>query len=577
MDCLAAGARHSLSLCQKGKQPLPEYSVKYTPAIKAGTQASLLHQHRRACNKSYGASSFTPPLDASSSSCPKRVNASKAPEDQVRSSSSLNITNRKQNGRASSANLTNRNPNNVDSMSKLTSSSSNEHVSSIAKPRSNNFKENGNAKLTNDRKDEKDGAHISRSCPDQKTSGAFKPRQINDENGGASSSTPDEAFLSSGPIVEMHSHVSGNNGSPVFNNPDPSPSHFLASKNIIEFIIRFPGWADALKESGMPQRQQRGFYSHEDWLRHRSSLRYVRHVLSSVSSRVIVSLVPPVFTFTAGAVGVAAYNTAVKFSLFPSYFPLLHAASLPYELTAPALALLLVFRTDASYSRYDEARKTWTSVISTTKDLARHCAQFIKSSQDVAIKSSLLSYIMAFPISLKCHLIHGSDTRKDLQDLLQDEDLAFVLASHHRPNCLIQLMSQSLGLVHLENTERVLLENHITQYTSSVSVCERLIRTPIPLSYTRLTSRFLVLWHMSLPIVLWDSCNWLVVPATFFSAATLFCIEEVGVLIEEPFPMLALDKIIGVAHDNIREMMKRQQETDYFLSGKRSHQTTNAE
>lgn len=393
MDCLAAGARHSLSLCQKGKQPLLDYSVNCTPAIKAGTQASLLHQHRRACNKSYGASSFTPPLDAdrlSSSSRPKRANASKSPEDQVRSSSSLNMSNRKQNGRASSANLTNRNPNNVDSMSKLTSSSSNEHVSSIAKPRSNNFKENGN-----------DGAHISRSCPDRKTSEAFKPRQINDENGGASSSTPDEAFLSSGPIVEMHSHVSGNNGSPVFNNPNASPSHLLASKNIIEFIIRFPGWADALKESGMPQRQQRGFYSHEDWLRHRSSLRYVRHVLSSVSSRVIVSLVPPVFTFTAGAIGVAAYNTALKFSLFPSYFPLLHAASLPYELTAPALALLLVFRTDASYSRYDEARKTWTSVISTTKDLARHCAQFIKSSQDVALKSSLLSYIMAFPISLK--------------------------------------------------------------------------------------------------------------------------------------------------------------------------------
>eukprot|EP00250_Pteridium_aquilinum_P017968 c23872_g1_i2 orf=403-834(+) len=131
-------------------------------------------------------------------------------------------------------------------------------------------------------------------------------------------------------------------------------------------------------------------------------------------------------------------------------------------------------------------------------------------------------------------------------------------------------MSQALDLLKIENTERALLEGHITHYIASVSTCERLIRTPIPLSYTRLTSRFLVLWHMSLPIVLWDSCNWLVIPATFFSAATLFCIEEVGVLIEEPFPMLALDKIIGIAHDNIRELMNRQQETDDFLSLKRN-------
>jgi predicted membrane chloride channel (bestrophin family) len=50
---------------------------------------------------------------------------------------------------------------------------------------------------------------------------------------------------------------------------------------------------------------------------------------------------------------------------------------------------------------------------------------------------------------------------------------------------------------------------------------------PIPLSYTRLTSRFLVLWHLTLPIILWDDCHWVVVPATFISAASLFCIEEV--------------------------------------------------
>ncbi|KAF9617258.1 hypothetical protein IFM89_035202 [Coptis chinensis] len=46
---------------------------------------------------------------------------------------------------------------------------------------------------------------------------------------------------------------------------------------------------------------------------------------------------------------------------------------------------------------------------------------------------------------------------------------------------------------------------------------------------------------------------WIVVPATFISVASLFCIEEVGVLIEEPFPMLALDAICNKVNNNIQE------------------------
>lgn len=70
-------------------------------------------------------------------------------------------------------------------------------------------------------------------------------------------------------------------------------------------------------------------------------------------------------------------------------------------------------------------------------------------------------------------------------------------------------------------------ESKISCFHEGIGVCEQLMGTPIPLSYTRLTSRFLVLWHLTLPIILWDDCHWIVVPATFISAASLFCIEEV--------------------------------------------------
>ena len=71
-------------------------------------------------------------------------------------------------------------------------------------------------------------------------------------------------------------------------------------------------------------------------------------------------------------------------------------------------------------------------------------------------------------------------------------------------------------------------ESKIFALHEGICACEQLMGIPIPLSYTRLTSRFLVLWHLTLPIILWDDCNWIVVPATFISAASLFCIEGVG-------------------------------------------------
>ncbi len=83
-------------------------------------------------------------------------------------------------------------------------------------------------------------------------------------------------------------------------------------------------------------------------------------------------------------------------------------------------------------------------------------------------------------------------------------------------------------------------DTNISQFNDSISVCERLIRTPIPLSYTRLTSRILVLWHLTLPVVLWDDCKLMVIPATFISAACLFCIEEVTYVFGFLFPFLVL-------------------------------------
>ncbi|XP_062090319.1 voltage-dependent chloride channel 1, chloroplastic [Humulus lupulus] len=345
-------------------------------------------------------------------------------------------------------------------------------------------------------------------------------------------------------------------------NPSSSPS-----KTLISILCAIPDWADRIKERGM--RRDRTLYNHEKWVEHRSSLRHVRHLLSSPSSRVILSLIPPVIAFTSVAAVIASYNSVVLMHWLPEFFPVLSTSSLPYQLTAPALALLLVFRTEASYSRFEEGRKAWTKVVAGTNDMARLVITSVKSSSDAPLKKALLQYIIAFPVALKCHVIYGSDAEADLQNLLEGDDLAVVLNSKHRPRSIIQFISQSLQMLKLEEAKRIMLESKISCFHEGIGVCEQLIGTPIPLSYTRLTSRFLVLWHLTLPIILWDDCHWIVVPATFISAASLFCIEEVGVLIEEPFPVLALDDLCNVVRENIQEAIASEKRIRTLLNAKR--------
>ncbi|CAN1157456.1 UPF0187 protein At3g61320, chloroplastic [Linum perenne] len=234
-----------------------------------------------------------------------------------------------------------------------------------------------------------------------------------------------------------------------------SPPESSSSKPLISILRAIPDWSDRIKERGM--RKNRTLYNHEKWIEHRSSLRHVRHLLSSLSSRVILSLIPPVIAFTLVAVVVAGYNTAVELHSLPPFFPVLRASTLPYQLTAPALALLLVFRTEASYSRFEEGRKAWTKVISGTNDFARQIITGVDESRDSLLKSSLLKYVMAFPIALKCHVINGSDIRQDLRNVLEVDDLALVMDSRHRPRCIIALISQCLRLLSLDEAKRNLL------------------------------------------------------------------------------------------------------------------------
>ena len=67
----------------------------------------------------------------------------------------------------------------------------------------------------------------------------------------------------------------------------------------------------------------------------------------------------------------------------------------------------------------------------------------------------------------QCHLISDSDVKTDLQGLLTQDDLDVVLASKHRPRCIIEFISQSVQMLDLDEQKRSVM---VTIY-STVCIC----------------------------------------------------------------------------------------------------------
>jgi hypothetical protein len=170
-----------------------------------------------------------------------------------------------------------------------------------------------------------------------------------------------------------------------------------SSKDRAKSVRTIPAWSDRERildklimtqgynrELGRPFR--RTVYNLDDWKKHRQENRHLKHLGSLPRSEVIAGLIPPTLLCAASASLVCAFETARE--VYPTtvgLLPSLLIDSLPFELTSAALGLLLVFRTEASYARWLDARKLLTSVQGTSANAARSAVVwFNKEDQDLS-------------------------------------------------------------------------------------------------------------------------------------------------------------------------------------------------
>jgi predicted membrane chloride channel (bestrophin family) len=95
--------------------------------------------------------------------------------------------------------------------------------------------------------------------------------------------------------------------------------------------------------------------------------------------------------------------------------------------------------------------------------------------------------------------------------------------------------------------------------SNSLAICERILKQPVPLSYSRHTSRFLSLYLLALPFNLVTSLGWLTVPIISAVCWSFVSVQEIGHFIEEPFDketqVIPLNQIVSVVRLDVSEIL----------------------
>jgi putative membrane protein len=247
---------------------------------------------------------------------------------------------------------------------------------------------------------------------------------------------------------------------------------------------------------------------------------------------------------------------------------------LPPSLTSvlgPTLSLLLVFRTNSSYDRFWEARKSQSSMVYACRNLAMHAYVHLPKSTWRELATLLCTYALV----QKQHL-QGVITDEELAPLFSSAEMVKDIQSRkNRPLHVIKLLEvlihkslsdkyKNVEAADFDPTMPKYIEKHMIEGLATLSAhlvtCERIIKQPVPLSYTRHTSRFLSLFITLLPFsLLSNGLGWLVVPITTLITWSLVSIQEISHYVEEPFDaskqIIQLNSICSVVRSDVSEIL----------------------
>eukprot|EP00980_Cylindrotheca_fusiformis_P030555 scaffold25026_cov142-Cylindrotheca_fusiformis.AAC.1 len=268
-----------------------------------------------------------------------------------------------------------------------------------------------------------------------------------------------------------------------------------------------------------------------------------------------------------------------------TFLPPLKLPLVPFTLSSGALGLLLTFRTNVSYSRWNEARTAWGKVINDSRSIARMGCIWSKSYKNIddAAVQRLGEAICSFSRSLMNRTLPPQEDEENFKkytyERISDQNYAEILRNaKHRPTAALAELTSTLVDYKLNPLHQVEVEHVVTGLCDALGASERIFTSPVPTFYTRHTARFLAFWLLALPLGLFEpmSATWNhigVLPVVVLISGFLLGIEELATQMEEPFSILPMEKMCeGSIRTSVMEQVERSQmgiQSPYYGEGKR--------
>lgn len=226
-------------------------------------------------------------------------------------------------------------------------------------------------------------------------------------------------------------------------------------------------------------------------------------------------------------------------------------ADLPSDIHAAltlVLGWLLVFRTNASYARWWEARSLWGNLVNISRNMAIKVADLVKADDDELNRFRI--YIVAFAYGLKDNL-RGESRLQSLQGFEACPD-----HPTHVPSYLITRMYGDFGSWlkngMIDSGVLRVLDAEARVFLEICGGCERIRTTRVVRSYRAFARQCVFLYLLTFPWGIVNHFGWWTVAISTIAAYFMLGLETVSGHVEEPFGYDTDDLDLDVFCEDIR-------------------------
>ena len=158
------------------------------------------------------------------------------------------------------------------------------------------------------------------------------------------------------------------------------------------------------------------------------------------------------------------------------------------------LSLLMVFRTNGAYDRWWEGRKIWGALVNECRNLAVKCRSL--STAPPEEMDEMRDWIIAFPYALMNHLRNEGATP-------ERQRLGVPSSVVHAPGYITRKVFDKLNSwrqkEYIDEFAFLALDKQAKTFLDICGACERIVKTPLPLSHRALIPQFLIIYLLVIP------------------------------------------------------------------------------